>query len=232
MRMRSVTGVLTAGVLLGLCGCGGGGTSAPAADGSGTYLGRTSNAVLFLQWTRSGGKVVGTLRESSQEPGGRGLHTGAHLEFSGLITGTSVTLLLPGGATLPGTLAREGFTLTVPSGPVESVTVAFLPGSAAQYEAARASLAASEYGSPCELWVEGQAVHLELSGAGARERCARLVMRRPAERWTTSPQRSAAEHVICRLSIPGQHEQVIVSDTGTSPRGAAVCRQLGSEGWR
>jgi len=233
MGVGSVTGVLTAGLLIGLCGCGGQQASAPAADGSGTYVGHTANAVLFLQWTRSGGRVAGTLRETAQEPAGRGLRTGAHLDFTGLITGTSVTLLLPGGATLVGTLAREGFTLTVPAEAAEAVTVAFVAGTAAQYEAARRSLAVAEYTSPCSLWVERRAARIEFSGARAAQRCARLVERLPNEGWQTTPQHPAAKlAVVCDLTEAATGERALVSDARTEAYGASACRALSGEGWR
>lgn len=41
-----------------VAGCGGG------SDGPGSYVGRTQNAVVFVQWTRDGSAVSGTLRQA------------------------------------------------------------------------------------------------------------------------------------------------------------------------
>src|SRR5450631_3825914 len=57
-------------------------------NGPASFVGHATNAVLFVQWTRSGQSVTGSLREAiTKKPAGSGL-TSTDKAFTGVIDGS------------------------------------------------------------------------------------------------------------------------------------------------
>ena len=62
-------------------------------NGPASFIGHASNAVMFIQWTRSGQNVSGSLREVLlKAPAGSGLSTPDDHAFTGVIDGKGITL--------------------------------------------------------------------------------------------------------------------------------------------
>lgn len=105
------------GVLL-LSGCGG-------AGGRGSFVGRAANAAVFVQWTRSGDQLTGSLHEALVKDSAPQVIDNQTAPFTGSVSGSSVTLSLNGGLgvtnNLTGTLNGDHLQLDYP-GPTGSVT--------------------------------------------------------------------------------------------------------------
>lgn len=155
--MFAACGVSVAVVPL-LAGCGGGtpsvqppaGTTAPKPQSvpltestQHGFLARASNGALFVQWTRTGNTVSGTFSEaftSISDP--TQAQSDSH-SFTGVISGSSITLTLDSGTNLNGTLQGSQLTLSYPNSDGSLQTFAFTPSSVAAYNAAVANVQSS-----------------------------------------------------------------------------------------
>jgi hypothetical protein len=118
-------------------------------NGPGSFVGRASNAVMLVQWTRSGGTVTGSLREAiEKKPAGSGLNATDHA-FTGAIHGNGITLNLSGAesTTYVGEVNGNDFNLTLPGQRDALITVAFTPGEVATYNESTKELLLAEYQS-------------------------------------------------------------------------------------
>lgn len=89
---------------------------AEETNGPGSFIGHASNAVMFIQWTRSGQNVTGSLREVlTKEPAGSGVTSTGHA-FTGVVNGSGLTLDIRGleDTAYVGETKGEGFNLSVP----------------------------------------------------------------------------------------------------------------------
>jgi hypothetical protein len=66
---------------------------AEETNGPASFIGHASNAVIFIQWTRSGQSVTGSLREAIKKAGSLGLES-TDKSFTGVIDGKGLTLTL------------------------------------------------------------------------------------------------------------------------------------------
>ncbi len=107
------------------------------------YLGQGSNWVDFVQMTRSGNSVTGSI--TSAELGGTSL-TSNHAAFTGVVNDKQVTLTFPQGfgvvTNLSGALNGTALDLDVPQPDGTIATVEFSPGTVADYNKAVQALQA------------------------------------------------------------------------------------------
>jgi len=217
------------GLLILLAGCGASSKSREAS-GPGAFIGHGSNGVLFVQWTRASGSVTGSLRETIEKRGGRGVSAGEGKSFTGVINGQGLSLQIAGGETLVGQFSGSAFSLSVPGNGGGLTTVQFSPGTVAEYDEGVHQLALSEYESPCALYVVGHEAKIEFSGTEARAECAHFVQRLPEAGWSTEGQPQKERGVVCELTN-GSHERAIVTDNGGKSYGTEACNALSGEGW-
>lgn len=114
-------------------------TSAPPpspAESQPGYLAYASNGVLFIQWTRTGDNVTGTLSESYTDPSDAAHVSHESGSFTGVISGSSVTLTLDNGDNWNRTLTSSGVTLSYTGSDGTLHTFAFSSGTVAEYNAA------------------------------------------------------------------------------------------------
>lgn len=136
VRMR--TGIVIALVLGALLsGCG----SAPNA-----FLGRASNAAVFVQWTRNGDQLVGSIHQSLIKSGDQQSVDNETVPFTGTVSGQSVTLTLNGGlgitSNVTGTLNGSQLHLDYPGSDGGIATLDMHPASSGDYEQAVSALQA------------------------------------------------------------------------------------------
>jgi hypothetical protein len=204
-------------------------------DGPASFIGRASNAVMFIQWTRSGGSVTGSLREAISKRESLSLES-ADRAFTGVITGKGITLNLSGAlgesTAFVGEVKEDGFTLTVPGQGSNLITINFEPGEVSGYDEATKQLLLAKYPSPCSLYVVSHEVRISFSGPNSAEDCASFVQRaRSNTEWTTAPQSGAESgSVVCELENRDS-EKVIITDNGGQAYGKEACNQLSGEGW-
>src|SRR5437763_960168 len=106
---RPAVVVLLASVAVVLTGCGRGNTASPpattttppsqpaSASSQHGFLATASNGALFIQWTRTGDTVRGTLSESYTSQSDPTQAQSESHSFAGVISGSSVTLTLDSG---------------------------------------------------------------------------------------------------------------------------------------
>jgi hypothetical protein len=222
---RVATAVAACAILTG-CGSSSSGTE----NGPGLYVGHASNAVMLIQWTRTGGSVTGSLRQTITKRGGRGISASDGKSFTGVINGKSLSLQVAGGETLVGQLSGSGFSVSVPGNGGGLITIEFSPGSVAEYDEAVHQLTLAQYSSPCTLYVTGHNAKIEFGGAEAPAQCAHFVQRLPEVDWTTEEQVRTERGVVCELTN-GSRERAVVTDTGAQEYGSQACRTLSGEGW-
>lgn len=122
---------------------GGGGPSAVPAGSSGSsgsFVGKASNAVVFVTWTQNAGQLSGELQEGTlQTDSGSGTESVANdsVSFAGTISGSSVTLTLNQGlgatTNLTGTLTGNELNLNYPGQGGSVITLQMQPGTANDY---------------------------------------------------------------------------------------------------
>lgn len=100
------------------------------------FFAQASNGVIFIQWTRTGNSVAGTLSESYTTSPNRSQTTNESDSFTGIINGTSITLTLNTGENWNGTLTGSGVTLSYAASGGTLHTFAFSPSTVADYNAA------------------------------------------------------------------------------------------------
>lgn len=208
---------------------------AEEANGPASFIGHASNAVMFIQWTRSGRSVTGSLREAIEKAGTLSLESADH-SFTGVIAGKGITLNLSGalgeGTAYVGEVKEDGFKLTVPGQGSNLITINFEPGEVSGYDAATKQLLLARYPSPCSLYVTGHEVRVSFTGANSAEACASFVQHAPSNTgWTTAPQAGAESgSVVCELENRA-NEKAAITDNGGQAYGKEACNQLSGEGW-
>lgn len=231
----ALAAVLALGIAVGKGGASSGGSAQGTEDanGSASFVGHARNAVMFVQWTRSGQNVTGSLREAiTRTLSGSGL-TSKDRAFTGVIHGNGLTLNLQGSESTAyvGEVKNDGFNLTVTGEDNALTTIEFTPGEVANYNEATKGLLLSEYASPCTLYVVNHDARVNFTGMNAAEACASLVAKQPNVEWTTEAQADAeGQPVACEL-VNGTNEQVKITDEGEQYYGGLACKQLSGEGW-
>jgi hypothetical protein len=202
-------------------------------NGPASFIGRASNAVVFIQWTRSGRTVTGSLREAiTKRLAGSGVTSDDHA-FTGVVDGKGLTLNIQSAESTAyvGEIENSGFRLTVPGKGSSLITINFEPGEVASYDSAEKELLLSEYSTPCSLYVVGHEVRVSFTGTNAAEECAGLVQKESSTEWTTEAQPgTASQPVACELTN-GANEHAIITDEGSQFYGQQACKQLSGEGW-
>jgi hypothetical protein len=128
---------LAFGVTTGGCGSKEGSAT---ASGAASFVGRASNAVVYIQWTRTGNTLSGSLQEAHlKERTGSGVES-ASGAFTGTVSAGGLTLTLNEalGSTkaLAGRLTSGGFRLTFPALGHRLTVIRFAPGQVSDYNAA------------------------------------------------------------------------------------------------
>lgn len=106
------------------------------------FLAYASNGVLFIQWTRTSDTVTGTLSESYTEQSNPAQVTNASHSFTGVISGSSITLTLDSGDNWNGTLTSSALTLSSTASDGTVSTFTFNTATVADYNNAVAAVAA------------------------------------------------------------------------------------------
>jgi hypothetical protein len=130
---------------------GGAGSSATAepgaqtanSSGNGSFLGRASNAVVFVQWTRgTGGQLTGTLYQAIEhsQSGSEATVEPQNTGFTGTINGASLTLALNGGSNLTGTLTGSNIELNYPGNRGGITTIQMHQATSGEYNRALEAL--------------------------------------------------------------------------------------------
>ncbi|HEY4451357.1 MAG TPA: hypothetical protein VGN13_07155 [Solirubrobacteraceae bacterium] len=204
-------------------------------NGPASFIGHASNAVMFIQWTRSGPNVTGSLREAITKTSSLGLESDSKA-FTGVIAGNGITLNVHGalgeGPAYVGEIKQNGFMLTVPGQGSNLITISFAPGEVSGYDEATKQLLLSRYPSPCTLYVSGHEVRVAFTGPKSAEDCAAFVQKASGgTEWTTAPQEGAQNGgVVCEVTNLA-NEKAVVTDNGGQSYGKEACTQLSGEGW-
>jgi hypothetical protein len=208
---------------------------AEEANGPASFIGHASNAVMFIQWTRSGSSVAGALREAIAKSSALRLES-ADRAFTGTVAGKGITLNLSSAlgesSAYVGEVKERGFTLTVPGQGSSLITINFEPGEVSGYDAATKELLLAKYPSPCSLYVAGHEVRVSFTGPNSASACASFVQHAAGStEWTTAPQASAESgSVVCEVQNR-DNEKAAIMDNGGQAYGKEACNQLSGEGW-
>lgn len=207
---------------------------AEATNGPASFIGHASNAVMFIQWTRSGQNVTGSLREAITRSGSLSLESVDHA-FTGVIAERGITLNLHGvlgeNTAYVGEIGEHGFSLTVPGRGSNLITIDFEPSAVSGYDEATKQLFLARYPSPCSLYVVDHEVRVTFGGPNSAEDCASFVEKAGDTAWTTAPQAEAVNGlVVCELEN-GANEKATITDGGEQEYGREACTQLSGEGW-
>jgi hypothetical protein len=214
-----------------LAGCG---ESAASQSSTGSFLGKASNAVILIQWTRNGNAVSGSLQQTLlKDPAGSGIST-QQISFTGTLAGNGLTLQLNqdlGTTTsLVGTLSDPGFTLTYPGSASNLIQIPFTPGQISDYNQAVNQLQVSQYGSPCNLYLEGHDAQITISGPDAVTDCQTFVQADSADTWTTQQQAGSGGSQVCDV-VTGADEVVVNDDGFGQTYGRQACSTFANQGW-
>lgn len=104
------------------------------------FLALASNGALFIQWTRTGDTVTGTLSEAFTSLSDPTQPQSESHPFTGVISGSDVTLTIDSSENWNGTLNGSNVTLSYTSSDGSLRTFDFHPASVADYNAAVASV--------------------------------------------------------------------------------------------
>lgn len=122
---------------LGISGCGS--TPAGSTPTSASFLATGPGVAMFLQWTRSDKSLSGSLSIASVESGAIDLQS-QNVAFSGVVSGSSVTLTMPQGlgavTSLSGSLSGSHLRLNVPASDGTLAEDEFVPATTDDYNAA------------------------------------------------------------------------------------------------
>lgn len=208
-------------------------TQSPSHNGPGSYLGHASNAVIFVQWTRTGNNLSGSLDEATtKSPAGSGVSSDDQ-SFTGVIEGTGLTVTSQNGKGLVGQfVSGNDFTLGIPGNRGGLISTNFSPADVGAYNHAVKRLDLEEYSSPCVLYVQEHNATIVITGADDRADCANFVQKNPLTRWTTEKQDTSDDspEPVCALTNPNGDEAAVL-DTGLREYGREACRSLAREGW-
>lgn len=207
---------------------------AEETNGPASFIGHASNAVMFIQWTRSGSSITGALREAIKKQGASSLET-SDKAFTGVIDGKGLTLTVKAAlgesSALVGEVKENGFTLTLPGQGSNLITITFEPGEVAGYNEATKQLVLAQYSSPCSLYVSGHEARVSFTGSNSPEECASFVQKAGNAEWTTAPQQGAESgSLVCEVQNRS-NDKAIVTDNGGQSYGKEACTQLSGEGW-
>jgi len=232
LALRARAAFLTIAVVAMLLPGGCGGSSATKSS-AGSFLGKASNAVILIQWTRSGNAVSGSLQQTLlADPAGSGVST-QQISFTGLVAGNGLTLQLSKGlgttTSLVGTLSGSGFMLTYPGNGSNLIQVRFTPGQISGYTQAVSELRVSQYSSPCTLYLQDHDATVTISGPDAAADCDAFVQGDSSDTWTTQAQGASSDSQVCDL-VSGADE-VVVGDDGAQTYGQRVCSTFTDQGW-
>ncbi len=208
-------------------------------------LATAQNGVAFLQWTQTGTSVIGSLTQVTFEASGASPQHQV-IDFSGVISGDSVTLTLAGGETINGTALLTGqfsngqFTLAEPEADGTIGTLVFAPATVGDYNNAVASLEADRAAiaerqldaqASCSVEVGSHNAFVEAKGQAAIMECrhiAATVSFSDGSTWAdaTAPAVTLAGGVgvICGGLLNGY--RVIVFDTAPAYYGGIICHAL------
>lgn len=125
----------------------GGAVPAGSTSSSGSFVGKASNAAVFVTWTQNAGQLSGELEQGIlQTDSGSGQESvnNQSISFTGTISGSSVTLSLNQGlgstSNLTGTLNGGNLTLNYPGENGSVITLQMQPGTASTYNRNLATL--------------------------------------------------------------------------------------------
>jgi hypothetical protein len=119
-----------------LAGCG---------NGPSSFVGRASNSVIYVDWTRDHSRVEGTFRQALIKPEEPGSVDEKSASFSGTINDADVTLRIGGellGSNITGELDGSTLELHLPGGEGGVISVRLKEGGADEYNAGLADLRA------------------------------------------------------------------------------------------
>jgi hypothetical protein len=115
----------------------------PSTSSQHGFLATASNGALFIQWTRIGNTVKGTLSEAYTSLADPTQAQSESHSFTGVISGSSITLTLDSGTNWNGTLDGSSVTLSYANSDGSLATFDFRRGSVADYNAAVAQVQGS-----------------------------------------------------------------------------------------
>jgi hypothetical protein len=134
---RAAVWPLLAFLVLLVAGCGG-------SDGPGNYVGKASNAVLYVSWTRSKDALSGQLTQARAADARDGTVDTERVSFDGTVNGSSVSLRLNQGlgttSTLTGKLDGDTLALDYPGADGAVITIKLTTGDSAAFNSALAAL--------------------------------------------------------------------------------------------
>jgi hypothetical protein len=130
-----------------VAGCGVPGRSSGSADGTPhVWVGSSSDSAVLVQLTRQDSSLTGTIDESSAEDDAPTVKP-THLQFTGTVSGTALTLTFTGPlgsqAALSGTLTSDDLSLSVPRPDGSVGQVALRPSTVEHYNELVAALQAA-----------------------------------------------------------------------------------------
>jgi hypothetical protein len=135
-RLRRSLVALVMATAFGAAGCGG--------DGPASFVGRTSNAVVYVTWTRSGDALSGQLTQALRDDVDDGTVDTVRTSFDGTADGSTVALRLNQGlgsiSTLTGELDGDELALDYPGVNGGVVTIPLREGDGEDFNAALADL--------------------------------------------------------------------------------------------
>ncbi|MGH2902245.1 MAG: hypothetical protein ACRDK7_01415 [Solirubrobacteraceae bacterium] len=204
-------------------------------QGAASFIGKASNAVMFVQWTRADNNLSGSLHEAIlKQPAGSGVES-ANVPFTGSVSGDGLTLQLErnvdGTMSLSGQFAEAGFTLTFQGARTPLFTVTFASAQVADYNGAVRELTESQYGSPCRLYLREGGAELTITGHEASSDCTAFIADDPGgETWTTQAQQPAVGQTseACELA-DGTDRLAVVQHSGDY--GQKPCEYFSQQGW-
>jgi cob(I)alamin adenosyltransferase len=115
----------------------------PSASSLRGFLAIASNGALFIQWTRTGNTVRGTLSEAYRNLSDPTQAQSESHPVTGIISGSSITLTIDSGDNWNGTLEGSRLTLSYANNDGSLKTFDFRPASVDDYNAAVANVQAS-----------------------------------------------------------------------------------------
>ena len=131
--------VIISVIVLAITGCGGS-TASTDTNGAASFVGRASNAAVFIQWTRAGDSLSGSLQEAIEKEGEDSGVESSSRAFTGTVDGNGLTLTLNEGLgstnALVGKMSGDGFAMTFPGVGHRLITIIFAPGQVSDYNAA------------------------------------------------------------------------------------------------
>jgi chaperonin cofactor prefoldin len=138
VRTRAISIILTIVAALVVAACGG-------SDEPASYVGKASNAVVYVSWTRSNDSLSGQLTQAlAADDVTQGTVNTQRVGFDGTVDGSAVSLRLNGGlgatSTLTGKLDGDTLALDYPGGDGGVITIRLHKGDSVAFNSALAAL--------------------------------------------------------------------------------------------